>query len=424
MPLIEGGFNIEFPEMVTIRQNFESRRIDDIEKAVWDELHKPEIRGQFRPGQSVAITVGSRGIANIARITKSAIDTLKGFGVEPFIIPAMGSHGGASPEGQMEVLASYGVTEESMGVPIRAEMDVVEVGKTPDGVPVYVSKPAMEADGILVMGRVKPHTAYRGKNESGLIKMMVIGLGKHKGATTIHHQGFSRFAELIPAAGRVVLEKAPVLAGLAIVENGYDETMVLQAVHPNQFEEEDSRLLEIARKSMARILFDEFDLLIVEEIGKNISGDGMDPNVTGRYIPEALDKLDHIPKIQKLVVLDLTEATHGNANGMGMADVVTRRLVDKINYEYTYANAITSTELRGTRIPTIMETDREAIVVGLKTCNGVEPQNARVVRIKNTLELSEIQISTALLPEAAANPAVEIVGKPVKMQFTEDGRLI
>ena len=424
MPIIEGGFDINFPQMVTIRQSFVADKIDDIEAAVAAELAKPEIRGQFQAGQSVAVTVGSRGISNIARITKAVIDNLKALGVAPFIVPAMGSHGGANPEGQREVLASYGVTEETMGVPIRAEMDVVLVGHTPDGVEVYVSKPAMEADGIFVVGRVKPHTAFRGKVESGLMKMMVIGLGKHKGATVIHRQGFARFAELIPAAGRVILEKAPILAGLAIVENGYDETMLLQAVHPNDFEAEDARLLTIARESMPRILFDDFDLLIVEEIGKDISGDGMDPNVTGRYIPRHLDVMDHTPRIQKVVVLDLTEETHGNANGLGMADVITRRLFEGINFQYTYANSITSTEIRGAKIPMVMETDHQAIVVGLRTCNGVEPEEAKVVRIKNTLELSTIEISTALLPEAKANPRIEIVGEPKAMEFTTDGRLI
>lgn len=424
MPLIEGGFDIQFPQMVRIRQKFESRRIDDVAVAVKAELSRPEIRAQFRPGQSIAITAGSRGIHGIAAITKAAVDTLQSFGTQPFIVPAMGSHGGATPEGQLEVLASYGITEETMGVPIRAEMDVVEVGRTPEGVSVYISRPAYEADGILVVGRVKPHTCYRGPNESGLMKMMVIGLGKHKGATTIHHQGFAAFHELIPAAGRVILKNAPIAAGLGIVENGYDETMIIQAVHPDRFEEEDARLLEIARKNMARILFDEFDLLIVEEIGKNISGDGMDPNVIGRYMPDFMAKQEHKPYIQRIVALSLTEETHGNANGVGLADVVTRRLVDEINYEYTYANAITSTELCGVRIPLTMPTDREAIIVGLKTVRKVEPQNARVVRIKNTLELENIEISTALLPEARTNPNIEIIGEPRELDFDETGRLL
>ncbi|MGI6546995.1 MAG: lactate racemase domain-containing protein [Bacillota bacterium] len=420
VPIVEGGFDIDLPKMVEIRQKFVSDKITDIPAKVYEELNKPEIKARFKPGQRIAITVGSRGIANIALITKTCIDWLKENGMEPFVVPAMGSHGGGTPEGQLEVLASYNVTEETMGVKIDASMDVVELGQTESGTPVYVSKPAYEADGIMVVARIKPHTNFRGPIESGLMKMMVIGLGKHRGATYVHQQGFALFNEIIPEVGRAIVERAPIACGVGIVENGYDETMIIRAVTPDKIEETDVELLPVARDAMPKILFDEMDLLIVDEIGKNISGSGMDPNVTGRFTSSNLIKQTFKPYVKKLFVRGLTEETHGNATGIGDADLTTRRVVEKIDWEYTYANVITSTELMAGGTPMTMENDRQAIVVALKTVPRVEPTEAKVVRIRNTAELDEIWISESLLPEAKANPNIEVLGELKPMEFDSE----
>ncbi len=424
MPLVDGGFDIEFPRMIKVKQKFRADRIENVRETVFAELERDEIRRCFKRGQRIAVTVGSRGVASIAEVTRAIVDKLKEFGTQPFIIPSMGSHGGATPEGQKEVLASYGVTEETMGVSIEASMEVVQLGETESGTPVYFSKPAYEADGVVVAARVKNHTNFRGPVESGLMKMMVIGLGKHRGATYVHKLGFQRFRTLIPEVGRAIIERAPITCGLALVENGYHEQMIIRAVTPDKIEETDIELLKVAHEAMPKILFDELDLLIVDEIGKNISGSGMDPNVTGRYSEAFMMQLDPKPRVQKIVVLGLTEETHGNATGIGDADLITKEVLSKIDFDKTNANVITSTVLRGGAIPMAMENDLQAIVVALKTCNQVEPPDAKVVRIKNTMELEEIEISEALLPEAQGNENIEILGSLEPMGFTGKGRLI
>jgi len=424
VPLVDGGFDIEFPRMVRVKQRFRADRIKDIRQRVFAELEREEVRRRFQKGQRIAVTVGSRGIASIGEVTRAIVDKLKEFGTEPFIIPAMGSHGAATPEGQREVLATYGVTEETMGVPIEATMEVVQLGTTESGTPVYFSKPAYEADGVLVANRVKNHTRFRGPVESGLMKMMVIGLGKHRGATYVHKQGFERFATLIPEVGRAILERAPITCGLAMVENGYHEQMVIRAVTPDKIEETDMELLRLAREAMPRILLDEIDVLIVEEIGKNISGSGMDPNITGRYSEPFMMASNPKPRVQKIVVLGLTEQTHGNACGIGDADLTTRAVFEEMDLVKTYANVITSTLLNSGAIPMMMENDRQAVVVALRTCNRVEPPEARVVRIRNTSELDEIHVSEALLPEVESNENLEVIGDLGPMVFDDNGRLV
>ncbi|MGI6557682.1 MAG: lactate racemase domain-containing protein [Limnochordia bacterium] len=424
MPIVEGGFDIDLPRMVKIRQNFRSDKIDDIPAVINKELDREEIKARFKPGGQIAVAVGSRGIANIFDIVKATVNKLKSMGTHPFIVPAMGSHGGATAEGQLEVLASYNITEETMGCPIRSSMETVFTGTSELGVETYIDKHAFESDGIVVINRVKVHTDFRGDVESGLMKMMAIGLGKHKGATAIHKLGFHTFGKLIPDMGRTILSRAPVACGLAIVENGYEQPMIIQAVLPEDFEATEIELLKVSKEAMAKLLFQEIHVLLIDEIGKNISGSGMDPNVTGRFVPAFLAKMDHEPKTHKIVVRDLTEETHGNATGIGMADVTTRRLVDKINFEYTYANVITSTELAGGKVPVTVDNDRQALVVALVTVNGVKPTEAKVVHIKNTLELGEIWISEALLPEAKANPQIEILSDPVPFVFDEEDNLL
>jgi hypothetical protein len=425
MAIIDGGFDINFPKMVKVKQYFKNNKITNIDQEVFEQLEQMEIRDRFHKGQRIAVTVGSRGVTNIDKITKAVIDKLVEYGTQPFIIPAMGSHGGGTPEGQRNVLASYNITEETMGVPIEASMDVVQIGSTENGSPVYISQPALEADGIVVINRIKCHTNFRGPIESGLMKMIVIGLGKHRGATYIHQNGFQKFHEIIPEAGNIIIEKAPITCGISLVENGYDETMIIKAITPDQIEETDTELLKVSREAMPKIMFDDIDLLIVAEIGKNISGLGMDPNVTGRFAEPFMMKHAIKPNVQKIAVLGLTKETQGNATGIGDADITTKRVFDEINLEKTYANVITSTVLPFGSIPMMLENDKQAIAVALKTCYGIDKtENAKVVRIKNTLHLDEIEISESLIMDAKEDKNIEIVSGASPMTFTEDGQLV
>lgn len=413
--------DINLPRMVKIRQSFPRPKIEDIPLAVREELNKPDIAITIKKGQKIAITVGSRGVANIASITKEVVKTVKSLGGEPFVIPAMGSHGGATAEGQLDVLNSLGVTEEFIEAPIKATMDVVKIGETSSGKSVFIDKYAAEADGIIVMGRVKPHTSFRGRYESGLMKMMTIGLGKQKGADTCHSEGFKNMAKNVPLYGNVVLEKANVLFGIALVENAYDETCKIAALTKKEIPVIEPELLIEARGLMPRIMFDNFDVLVVDEIGKNISGDGMDPNITSTYSsPYASGG----PTIQRVVVLDLTEESHGNANGMGTADFITKRLFNKTNLEITYPNALTSRVIETAKVPVILENDWQAIAAGIKTCIEIDYGKAKIVRIKNSLHIEEIYISEALLEEAKRNPEIEILGDPKYFEFNEDGYLL
>ncbi|MDI3532181.1 MAG: hypothetical protein PWR28_526 [Synergistaceae bacterium] len=417
---VEGGLDFDLPRMFWVEQKFNKQKLDDVRQTTKEELNK--VLSSDLEGKRIAITAGSRGISNISSIVKAIADFLKEKGAKPFVVPAMGSHGGATAEGQRELLAEYGITEEAMGVPIVSSMDVVEIGTSDDGVPVYCDKEAYNSDGIVVCNRVKPHTDYRGPHESGLLKMMAIGLGKHKGATAIHKMGFDRFETVIPNVGKVFLKKAPILCGVAIVENAYHETMLIEAVKPERFVERDKALLKIAKENMPRFLLSHIDLLIVDEIGKDISGDGMDPNVIGRT-GSRLPGFETIP-IQKIAVLDLTEDTNGNGIGIGLADVTSYNLVRKLDLAPSYINAITSTVLEGVKIPVVMNSDREAIALGLATCNRIEPKNAGVVRIKNTLSLYTIEVSEAYLNEVEKSDVLVKLTEPAPWRFDAQGNLI
>jgi hypothetical protein len=412
--------DIKLPKMVKIRQNFPRPKIDDIPLAVYNEISKPEIAKTIKSGQSIAITVGSRGVANVALITKEVVKVVKSLGGNPFIVPAMGSHGGATAEGQREVLESFGVTEEYIDAPIKSSMEVKEIGRTEDDRPVLIDKHAAEADGIIVVGRIKPHTAFRGKYESGLMKMMTIGLGKQKGADTCHEAGFKHMAYNVPLFANAILKHANVLFGLGLIENPYDETCKIIALEKDEIPEKEPDLLIEAKNLMPKIMFDKFDVLVVDEIGKNISGDGMDPNITATYCtPYASGG----PEIQRVVVLDLTEETHGNCLGMGMADFITKRLFDKADLEKSYPNALTATVSSTVKVPMIMRSDSLAIAAAIKICNEIDKNNARIVRIKNSLHVGEIYISEALLEEAKRNPDIEILGEPEYFAFDDQGNL-
>ena len=421
--IIEGGLNLPLPKMVPIRQKFSDTEIKDISTEINRLFQREAGMKKIKKGSRIAVTVGSRGIQAIDKITLAVVRGLKDLGAEPFIVPAMGSHGGATAEGQRKVLAGYGITEETMGVPVRSSMEVEEIGRLENGVPVYLDKEALKSDGIVIVNRIKPHTAFKADYESGLIKMLAIGLGKHKGATAFHSCGMDMFGELLPQLGRVVLGKAPVLFGLAIIENAYDHPARFEIVWGADLIEREKTLLAEAKSLMPKIIPDNLDLLIVHELGKEISGSGMDPNITGRSSSPFFKKPDAL-KVQRIVVLNLTAATKGNACGIGMADLTTKKVVDAMDRDYTYINAITSGVLATARIPIHMPTDQEAIQLALKTCARVEHPQSRIIWIKNTLSLEKIFASETMLPEIKANPQLEVLGEPKAMEFDGKGNLL
>ena len=415
--------DVPIPQMARIRQQFDDTHIPagEIPGVLREQLSRDCIASTIPKGGEVAITVGSRGISNIPLITKAIADFVKEKGATPFIVPAMGSHGGALAEGQRQILDSYGVTEESVGCEIRSSMETVEIGTTEDGRPVRIDKNAAEADGIIVAGRVKPHTAFRGPYESGLMKMMAIGLGKQYGASIVHEDGFEKFAENIPKYGTAILKNSKVLFGVGILENAYDKTRELHALAPQEIIEKEPELLVKAKSYMPSICFDSCDVLVVDEIGKDISGDGMDPNISGRFCTDcASGGID----AQRVAVLDLTAASHGNANGLGLADVTTRRMLNKMDFEATYPNTITNKITETMKIPMVMGSDKLAIQMALRTCFGVDEAVPRVVRIQNTMKLEYIEISEAMLEEAKRNPQIEIVSEVAPLPFDEDDNLL
>ena len=408
------------PKMVTVRQLLDHSHIDpaDLPELVRTELEP--MRGRIRPGMSVAITCGSRGVCNIAVITRAIVDFVKSCGGQPFVFPAMGSHGGATAEGQREILRGYGVTEETMDCPIRATMEVVQVGETEEGMPVFVDRYAYEADGIILCGRVKAHTAFRGPYESGILKMSVIGLGKQHGAEHVHQDGFSDLGRLLPMIARVVFDKTNILGAVAVAENAFDQTCIVEGLLKEEIFEKEPDILRRSKERLGRIFFDDIDVLVVDRLGKDISGDGMDPNITGRF---AVPYMESEKKVQHIAVLDLTEETHGNCNGLGLADVTTRRLVEKIDVDCTYPNVVTSTVLCTPKIPLFAHSDRACIQIALKTCNYIDRENPRIVHIKDTMRLEVIEISQAMLEEARANEHIQILGEPHDWPFDEEGNL-
>jgi hypothetical protein len=377
----------------------------------------------IKPGQTVALTAGSRGVANIATILKAAADYLRTIGAKPFIIPAMGSHGGGTVDGQLDVLRHYGITEDSMGVPLRATMEVVQVGETSDGIPVWLDKYASEADHIGVINRVKPHTDFGGAIESGLFKMMTIGLGKYHGAQHYHRANVQHgYEHVIRAVGRTMLTQARIAFGLGVIENGYDQTAVIRAVCTSQFEDVELELQALSKKLAARLPFDFIHLLIVEEMGKNISGAGMDTKVIGR-IMNIIEQPPKHPRILRIYVRDLHDDSYGNATGVGLADFVSRRLVSKIDPTATYINCLTGLSPESARIPITLDTDREAVDAALGTIGLVKSDEARIVRIRNTLLLEELDVSEALLPEVKQRDTLEMLWGPKGLAFDNNGGL-
>jgi len=413
---------MSFPKVVRVQQNFDATCITDIPATVAEQIDKLGLQGRLKPGQTVAITGGSRGVANIAVIIRSVVNELRKLGVRPFIIPAMGSHGGGTAEGQKLVLEHYGITEASMGAPIRATMETTQVGETPQGIPVFLDNYALEADHVVVVNRVKPHTDFDGDIESGLCKMMAIGLGKHTGAIQYHRANIKHgYYAVITNVARVVRANCKILFGLGIVENAYDETAVIEAMLTPEIENSERRLLTLAKTSLARLPFDQGDVLVIDEMGKNISGAGMDTNVIGRNVSQR-ERGPIKPWFTRIFVRDLSKESYGNATGIGLADLVSRRLVDKIDFKPTYINAITSTNVEAARIPVTFETDREAMDTAFSTCgNSVEA--CRMIWIKNTLKLDQFIATEALLDEIESKPHLKVLEQLGELSFDGKGNL-
>ena len=406
----EYGSATRIPKIATVKQRFDEHQIADIPGMVRQEFEKPQIGQKIKPGDRIAIGAGSRGIANIALVVKVLVELLKEKGATPFVFPAMGSHGGATAEGQQDVLASYGITEAYVGAPIRATMDVVERAHMEDGTPLFVDQHAANADGIILVNRIKPHTAFRGPIESGIVKMMTIGMGKIAGAAIMHgDKGMDYFGIVLPDAARALMPHIPFLFGIALVEDAYDQTAIIEAIPAEVLISREEELLQKAKALMPRLYIDRVDVLVIDQIGKEISGGGFDPNIAGRNCRGIVgfSQVD----VNKLVILSLSPHTHGNATGVGLADVITRNLFNAIDFQSTYTNVITSTYLDGAAIPIVMETEREAIKLAIRAVPRVKPEHIRLVRIKDTLSLGEIEVSEALLGEVKDHPLMEVTSE-------------
>ncbi|MDW7673586.1 MAG: lactate racemase domain-containing protein [Bacillota bacterium] len=407
-------------ELFKVKQKFNVPELKDIEEEVFKQLASINIA----PDSRIAIGVGSRGIANLSDVVRATVKMVKKLGGNPFIVPAMGSHGGATAEGQQEVLAGYGVTEETMGAPVISSMATNMIGKTKDGIPVYFDRNAAGADGIIVINRVKPHTDFHSALESGLVKMLVIGFGKQAGAKTVHISGVDGLKNVIPQTGEVILEKLPIIGGVGILENAYDKVAKIEFIPADKLYSREPELVLEAKSLMASLpVTGRIDVLVVQETGKNVSGVGLDPNITGRRMIRGQEE-PNSPEVQNIVVLDLTEESHGNALGVGLADVITKRLFNKINLDITYANVITSGFLQRGFIPIIAETDEKAINIGISTINRrIQSSEIRLMVIKNTLEIEELYLSPALFEEVKDKENIEVLAGPYPLSFTENGEL-
>jgi hypothetical protein len=411
---------MELPRFIHVKQALEGPVIADVPREIHDRILQINLGSRIKPGQTIAITVGSRGITGIDKIILSVVRECQALGLKPFIFPAMGSHGGATAEGQKHLLEHYGITAAAMGCEIKSSMEVVQVGVV-KGIPVYCDKNAWAADYIAVVGRVKPHTDFDNEIESGLFKMMSIGIGKQHGAETYHRAGHDyTYAEVFPMVGKAFLETGKVLFGLAVVENGYGQTARIEAALPPSFYNIEKELLTLAKSWIGRLPFDKFDFLIVDEMGKNISGTGMDPNVIGR---PCIQKHPDRPEIRQILVRDLTPESDGNALGIGMADLTTKRLVDRINRTTTNINVITTGALDLAKVPMYFESDKQAVETALGMIGLTPPEMAKIVRIKNTLHLTEMDVSVTLMDEVKKNPRLTAVGDTFILPFDIDGNL-
>ena len=406
----------EIPKVAKVRQTFNADILEDVVGTLRHGLE--EKCALIRPGERIAITCGSRGIDQYVSIIKTVADFVREKGGQPILIPAMGSHGGATAEGQVEVLRRYGITEETIGAPILATMEVDQIGVTPRGLPVYIDRNACECDGIILVNRVKIHTSFRGKYESGLFKMLAIGLAKQKGAEMTHFLRFENMAENIENVGKVGLANLNIRCGVATIENGYNRLAELHVLRADEIADNEPKYLIASRDRMPRIALDEIDVLIVNEIGKEISGTGMDTNIIGRFHTKAASGG---PNTIKLGVLNLTQVSEGNGNGMGLADFMPQHMFDQVDLEVSYMNTITSTEPNSTRIPMILANDKEVFQAGIKLCGKINQGDIRLVIIRSTKYLDEVYMSEAAV-KAAVKP-VEVLGPYKRVPFDENGNL-
>jgi Lactate racemase N-terminal domain len=411
-----------YPKLVKIRQKFNNDKIENIADEITRELNLEHIKKTIQPGAKIAIAVGSRGIANLKEVVKNVVRIVREQGGEPFLVPAMGSHGGATSEGQKQILLDYGLSPDEIGAPIHSSMEVVQIGTVGDNIPVYFDQIASEADAIIVINRIKPHTNFKSDIESGIIKMLTVGLGKQKGASVIHSHGIYGLKNLIPEMGKLVIEKMPIAFGLALVENAYDELTLIKAIPAEDLIEVEKELLIKAKSLMPSLPLNEIDILLVDEMGKNISGTGMDPNIIGRIYVRGQEEPKH-PDIKYIGVFDLTPESHGNAIGIGYADLTTQQLVDKIDLDYTYMNTITSVFPALAKIPITLQTERELVDVSIQFLQTVQMDDLLIVRIHNTLSLDELEVSEALWERIKDNPRFELIGTPSEMKFNHQGEL-
>ncbi len=410
--------HIPIPPMYRVRQSFYVNPLDDIEKSCIEQIKALARPNNLKQGATVAVAVGSRGIANISLITASVVKALKLKGFAPFIVSGMASHGKATAAGQAELLAELGVTEEKVGCPVRAGVDVVEIGALDNGLKVYMDRIASEADGIVVINRIKTHTAFHADYESGLVKMIAIGLGNDIGAKSCHQLGFGKMAEHIVAMARIKIDRLPILFGVAVIEDGAENVTKIEVVDVDDIWKREPELLTLSKSYMPSIGIDRIDVLVVDRMGKEMSGDGMDPNITGRY---ATPYAKGGPTISKLAILSVTEKSHGNVIGVGQADICTRRLFEAADLETTYVNSLIATVTSVARMPMILPTDFDAVRAAILTCNILDFDAVRLVRIRDTLHLGELLVSEALVEEVSAKPNVTSVEGPFPMEFDDSG---
>ena len=402
-----------------IRQRFDASRLDDPRKALQAQLRA--LDESIRPHARIAIAAGSRGIDNLATIVREVSDYVKSRGAEPFVVPAMGSHGGATAAGQAEILNLYGISEATVGAPVRASMETVELPRGDLRFAIFMDRHAYESDGVILINRIKPHTDFHGRYESGLMKMALIGLGKLEGAQAVHDFGVYGLRELIGPGATRVLSTGKIIAGIGLVENALHQTLHVEVIPAHAIAREEPRLLALAKRNMPRLPVDTLDVLIIDRMGKDISGVGIDPNITGRIGVNGQHD-DHARRVGAMMVGDLTDATHGNAIGVGLADVITRRLFDRIDYDATYANVITSSFLERGKIPVVADTDRRAFEIALRTCGHVPEGRERIVRILDTLQLEAVYVSEAIRSELSGREGIEVLGPGAEL-FDDTGRL-
>jgi hypothetical protein len=411
---------VAIPKMIRIRQKFDRPVIQDVAAELKTKLQAKAAMAKIKAGQKVAITIGSRGITNMPLLIKTLVEEVKYRGGEPFMVPAMGSHGGATSRGQKEMIIGMGYTEEYIGASIKSDIDPIQVGISANGLPVYFDRNAYEADWTIVANRIKPHTTFRGPIESGLQKMITIGLGKQRGADFCHDLGFDQMAVNVPLIASVSLAKANILLGVGVLENPFHETCRIEVLENHEIASLEPALQEEAKQLSPRIHFAKLDTIIIDEIGKNISGTGFDTNVIGRYNSTSASGG---PEVKRVAVLDITDVSHGNGNGLGMADFTTRRAYDKFSFEQTYPNSLTSTVPLTVKIPMVLKNDKQAIQACIKSSNRLDKENITLLRMKNTNHLEELEVSLALRAYAEEHSQLEIVSDAYDLPFDAQGNL-